>query len=68
MSDVRAARAREAHAASLAAVVTGNQHREVRDHLVRSLRREDPAQWTYARLAQAVGCSPELIAVIIRSE
>jgi len=38
-----------------------------RDQLVRQLRREDPEQWTYVALAQAVGCSPELIAVIVKS-
>ncbi len=34
--------------------------------LIRELRSDDPAKWTYVALAKAVGCSPELIAAIIK--
>ena len=64
--DARAAAAREAHEASLAAAADGARHRARRDQLIRQLRRDDPS-WTYERLANVVGCSPELIAVIIRN-
>lgn len=61
--DVRAAAARDEHEASLAAA----RHRERRDELLRQLRREDSHYWTYKRLARIIGCSPELIAKIVRS-
>ena len=66
VSDARAQQAREAHLASLAAVEQGEQHRQRRDALVKMLRSEDPDRWTYPALAKAVGCSPELIAHIIK--
>lgn len=67
-SDARAQQAREEHAASLAALDDAARHRQRRDELVRSLRREDPGTWSYGVLAKAVGCSPELIAVIVKAE
>lgn len=42
------------------------RHRAQRDQLVRQLRAEDPEYWTYPALARAVGCSPELVAYIIK--
>lgn len=63
--DSRAAAAREAHEASLAALSAAAQHRERRDRLILQLRRDDTS-WTYERLARTIGCSPELIAKIIR--
>lgn len=48
------------------ALADAERHREQRDQLVRALRRDDPARWSYSALARAVGCSPELIAVIIK--
>ncbi len=65
-SDARAQQAREAHQASLAALATAEMHRERRDQLVRALRAEDPKVWSYSALAKAVGCSPELVAHIIK--
>lgn len=41
-------------------------HRTQRDRLIRQLREEDPDRWTYPALAAAVGCSPELVAAIIK--
>lgn len=38
----------------------------MRDRLIRQLRAEDPAAWTYPALANAVGVSPELIAAIVK--
>ncbi|HEX6443584.1 MAG TPA: hypothetical protein VF053_00735 [Streptosporangiales bacterium] len=66
MSDPRAAQAREAHRLAGLAVDQAAQHRELRDHIVRRLRDEDPQRWTYPVLALAVGCSPELIAAIVK--
>lgn len=43
-----------------------DQHRELRNKLIRELRKADPRQWTYPSLARAVGCTPELIAAIIQ--
>lgn len=65
-SDARAQQAREEHRASLAALASAEQHRDRRNALVRALRTEDPGRWTYKALAGAVGCSPELIAAIIK--
>lgn len=42
-------------------------HRVQRDRLVRQLRAENPQQWTYSALGAAVGCSPELVAVIVKA-
>jgi hypothetical protein len=66
VSDIRAQQAREHHRASAAATAEAEQHRDLRNKLVRELRKSDPQQWTYQRLARAVGCSPELIAAIIK--
>ncbi len=65
-SDARAQQAREHHEAAAASVDEAAQHRAQRDQLVRQLRAEDPATWTQGTLAKAVGCSAELIAVIVR--
>jgi AraC-like DNA-binding protein len=66
MSDPRATRAREAHRLAGDASRVANQHREQRDQLIRALRNENPEHWTYTALAAAVGCSPELVAAIIK--
>lgn len=66
MSDIRAQQAREHHRAAAAAIKDADQHRELRNNLVRQLRAADPGRWSYAELAKAVGCSPELIAAIVK--
>lgn len=66
MSDSRAAAAREHHRAAANAGRVADQHREQRDRLIRQLRTDDPRRWTYSALARTVGCSPELIAHIVR--
>lgn len=63
--DARAQQAREHHRKSGAATRTAEQHRATRDRLIRTLWDTDRAAWTYAKLAKAVGCSPELIAKIV---
>lgn len=65
--DIRAQQAREHHRESTGFTEQAARHREQRDRLVRQLRADDPARWTYPALAAAVGCSPELIAHIIRT-
>lgn len=66
MSDARAVQAREAHRLAGEAERLAARHRAQRDRLVRQLRAEDPARWSYTALAAAVGCSPELIAAIVK--
>ena len=68
VSDPRAAQARAHHLAAQAAEDDAARARASRDELVRLLRGEDPRFWTYKRLAEAVGCSPELIVKIIRPQ
>lgn len=66
--DVRAALARDHHRAAARMVELARRDRGERDRLVRVLRAEDPERWTYEALAKAVGCSPELVAFICKSE
>jgi endonuclease V-like protein UPF0215 family len=66
VSDARAQQAREHHRAQAAAEALAKRHREQRNRLILQLRAEDPVRWTYPALAQAVGCSPELIAAIVK--
>ena len=65
--DSLAQQAREHHRKAGEAAAAADQHRAQRDALVRRLWAERRNEWTYARLAAAVGCSPELIAKIIRT-
>lgn len=66
MSDIRAQQAREHHRHSKDSERLAEQHRSARNALVRALRADDPAVWTYRALAGAVGCTEELIAAIIQ--
>lgn len=66
VSDARAQQAREHHRQAGDATGLAEQHRGQRNRLVRQLRGEDPERWTYAALARAVGCSPELVAAIVQ--
>lgn len=63
--DARAQAAREHHRRARDASRAAAQHRAQRDQLVRQLWESERGAWTYAKLAKAVGCSPELIAKII---
>lgn len=65
--DVRLALARDLHRSAKRQVELARRDRRQRDRLVRELRAEDPG-WTYESLAHAVGCSPELIAFIVKNE
>ncbi|QSM00076.1 hypothetical protein SEA_CASHLINE_36 [Gordonia phage Cashline] len=65
-SDARAQQAREHHLKSLESEAVAEQHRQIRNRLVRLLREDNPQQWTYKSLAAAVGCSPELVAAIVK--
>ena len=42
------------------------QYRAERDELIDRLRADEPKRWSYTALAQALGCSRELIAQIVR--
>lgn len=64
--DSRAQQAREHHRASTDGERLARQHRGQRDELVRVLYAT--GEWSYTSLAAAVGCSPELIAKIIKPQ
>lgn len=66
--DPKATLARSYHHEAQKADGAARQFRLQRDRMVRQLRREDPRWWSYARLAKAVGCSRELIAVILKEQ
>lgn len=65
-SDARVARARELHRKALEADELAARQRAERDALIRRLRAEDPKKWSYGALAAALGCSRELIALVVR--
>lgn len=65
--DIRAQQAREHNREAASHERQAASHRDQRDRLVRQLRADDPKRWTYPALAAAVGCSPELIAYIIKN-
>lgn len=65
-SDVRVARARELHHKALEADELAARQRAERDALIRRLRAEDPTRWSYGALAAALGCSRELIALVVK--
>lgn len=62
--DARLAMARAHHRQAQAVAAEAALHRSSRDVLIRQLRREDPARWSYAALAAEIGCSRELIRAI----
>ena len=64
--DIRVQQAREHAAAAEAAKHQVAAHLAQRDHLIRRLYAE--GTWSYARLAKALGLTPELIAKIIRPQ
>lgn len=65
-SDPRAARARELHRKAAEADEVAARYRRERDRLVHQLRAEDPARWSYSAIADALGCSRELVALVAR--
>jgi AraC-like DNA-binding protein len=65
--DIRAQQAREHHREAGELDAQAARRRELRDRLIRQLRADDPRRWTYPALAAAVGCSPELIAHIVKT-
>ncbi|MFC0647124.1 hypothetical protein [Cellulomonas phragmiteti] len=65
-SDPRAARARELHRKAVEADEVAARYRAERDRLVLQLRAEDTARWSYSAIADALGCSRELVALITR--
>ena len=65
-SDPLAARAAGLHAKALEADAVAAQYRAERDELIDRLRADEPKRWSYTALAQALGCSRELIAQIVR--
>jgi hypothetical protein len=65
-SEPRAARAKELHANAAEADRIAEQYRAERDRLIYQLRDEDSQRWSYGALAAALGCSRELIALIVK--
>ncbi len=66
VSDAKATRARELHQRAIEADNLAAHLRAERDQLILRLRIEDPKRWSYSALASALGCSRELIALIVR--
>lgn len=66
VSDIRAQQAREHHRLSIETGEVADRHRTARNALIRVLRADDPTRWTYDALAKAVGCSPELVAAVVK--
>ncbi|HXH79756.1 hypothetical protein [Nocardioides sp.] len=66
ISDPRAARAKELHAKALEADRVAAQYRADRDRIIHQLRADDRQRWSYGALAAVLGCSRELIALIVR--
>lgn len=60
------ARARDLHERALEADELAARQRAQRDELILRLRAEDPKRWSYGALASAIGCSRELIALVVR--
>lgn len=58
--------AKMAHRQSLQSEDEADLHRQRRDKAIRDLRKQDPKRWTYPKIAQAVGCSPQLVAYIVK--
>lgn len=65
--ETRARLAHDHHQAAAQCDQESAWYRGQRDTLVRELRADDPGRWTYRELADHVGCSPELIARIIKT-
>lgn len=65
-SDPMLARARELHRKAAEAEQLAARQRAERDRLIRRLREQDPQRWSYSALAHALGCSRELVALIVR--
>lgn len=66
VSDSRAARARELHAKAAEADQAAARYRAERDRLIHQLRDEDPSRWSYGALAEVLGCSRELVALVVK--
>jgi len=67
ISDPLVARAAELHRQALDQERLAAALRSQRDDLIRKAKELDPKKWTYTTLANALDCSRELIAVIIRN-
>lgn len=68
MSDTRLRMARHAHDLSREREQHAVQYRQQRDRYIREIWASDRAAWTYEKLAKAIGCSPELIAHIVKKD
>lgn len=66
--DLRPYQASQYHVSAAASDANARQFRNERDRIIRELRAEDPKKWTMSRLAEAVDCSKELIAYILKTE
>lgn len=62
--ELAAAQARGFHQLAAQAERQAAEYRAARDGMIRGLRAANRATWTYAAIAQEVGCSPELVARI----
>ena len=63
--DARALQAIKLHKSVERDKQKANEHRAERDKLILELRTEDPAYWSYGRLARTIGCSKSRIRGIL---
>lgn len=63
--DPRAEQARAYHREAASLGDQARLYRASRDELIRGMYADKPAGWSYGKLAEAVGCSKELIAQIL---
>lgn len=59
--------AREHHQRASSMLGMYRHHLQKRDELIRELRASNPREWTYAKISETIGCSPELVAKIIKA-
>lgn len=67
LEDSRLQQARTAHRDSIEFTANADRRRAARDKRIREVRAADPKKWSYAAIAKAVGCSPELVAYIVKN-
>ena len=68
VSDARLARARELHRKAAEAEALAARQRAERERIMRQVRADDPKRWSYGALAKALGCSRELVALVIKRQ
>ena len=68
MSNTRLVMAQRAHDLANSSDRQAARYREQRDRAIREIWENERESWTYAKLAARIGCSPELIAHIVKNK